>query len=200
MRDGPSQPKGTKGKDKPSAKKKANGPVLTATDLERYLFPFLRESDDGEQSAPLHIDYAAQQAKTEKIVKFFKDNTSDKHFIEIPIKPLTGKENWREWLVAMQLLFIQHGVWEVVTREAMPLPQSHPLSHWYQRMRNCAVALIYLNVTDAARNTTCFLHACMENDPDILLSNLYSHYCEGQMGFSQPGVHVQQQSSGHSHK
>lgn len=163
---------------KSDTKKKPNGPEFTASEMERYMYPLVGESDDPELAAPLHVDLTAQHIKTEKLVRFFKDNTSDKHFIEIQVNPLIGRENWREWLVSMQLLFQQHGIWEVMTREAKPLPQSHPLIVWYNRMRSCALALIYDNVSDTVRNGDCFQNACVAMDPDAVLEILFSHYSD----------------------
>ena len=162
-------------KAKPKTKKSNNSAAFTAADLQHYLFPGRRESDT--DSIP-SFDHTTQQAKTEKQVRFFKDNTHDKHFVQIPVEPLRGNENWREWLVAMQLLFVQHGVWEIVISELKPLPASHPLRVWYQRMRDCAVGLIYVNVSETVRKHSCFLASAVENDPDALMNHLWAHYGE----------------------
>lgn len=184
-----------KPKTKLNAKKRSNGPPFTAADLERYLFSAMamQDSEDSELAIPLHVDYSAQRLHTEKLVKLFKDSTSDKHFIEIPVDPLRGKENWREWLVAMQLLFVQHGVWEVVIKDAQPLARTHPLYCWYQRMRHCAVGLIYTNVSEAIRKQTCFLVAIVDNDPDSVMSHLHSHYGSAEDSFPEAS------SSTHQH-
>lgn len=169
---------GLEGAPKPKAKTKAKRPsgAFTAADLERYLFPVIHESEESENVFPSNVAQSIQQARTEKLVKFFKDNINDKHFVEIPVEPLRGHENWREWLVAMQLLFIQHGIWHVVAKDAKPLPESHPLSLWYLRMRDCAVGLIYVNVSDTVRKHDCFLGAATENDPNAMMSHLDAHY------------------------
>lgn len=170
-----------KPKTKLLAQKRTNGRPFTAADLERYLFQAMQDSEDGEIAVPLHVDFSARRIHTEKLVKFFRDNTGDKHFVEIPVEPLRGKENWREWLVAMQLLLIQHGIWEVVVKDAtMPLAKTHPLFYWYQRMRHCAVGLIYVHVSDFVRKQPCFLSAIAENDPDSIMTHLFAHYSEAE--------------------
>lgn len=169
---------GIEGASKPKSKtkpKQSSG-TFTAADLERYLFPVIHESEESENVLPSNVAQSVQQARTEKLVKFFKDNVNDKHFIEIPVEPLRGNENWREWLVAMQLLFIQHGIWHVVAKDAKPLPESHPLNLWYLRMRDTAVGLIYVNVSDTVRKHDCFLGAATENDPNAMMNHLDAHY------------------------
>jgi hypothetical protein len=160
----------SKAKTKP--KKSTQPPAFTSADLADYLFSGRRAAESDSQT----FDHGAQQAKTEKHVRFFKENAHDKHFIPIPVDPLRGEENWLEWVGAMQMLFIQHGIWEVVINDIKPLAAYHPLHIWYQRMRDCAVGLIYANVSAPLRKHVCFLNAVAENDSDVLMVHLYAHY------------------------
>ncbi|KAJ5855498.1 uncharacterized protein N7529_009442 [Penicillium soppii] len=110
----------SKAKKKP--KKSTQPPAFTSADLADYLFSGRRAAESDSQT----FDHGAQQAKTEKHVRFFKENAHDKHFIPIPVDPLRGEENWLEWLGAMQMLFISmasgklssmiSSLWPLITR------------------------------------------------------------------------------------
>lgn len=106
------------------------------------------------------------------------NTTHDKHFVPIEVPPLTGNNNWDPWLAAMRLLFRQHSVWPVVTAELQPLTPGHNLYLWYERMCDCAIALIYANVSEEVRRTPCFMSTAREDDADVLMSHLYAHYSE----------------------
>jgi hypothetical protein len=170
--------------------------TFSAADLDHFVFHGVHDSDDdispvpslventNRQSRPENIiEYAraeniAEQAKTVKYVKFFMNNSHDKHFVPFEVPALIGNENWEPWLAGMYLLFRQHSVWPVVTAELQPLPPSHNLHLWYKRMLDCAVALIYANVSDVVRNTHCFMRTLHDDDPDELMTHLYAHYAE----------------------
>ena len=161
--------------------------TFSAADLDHFVFRGVHDSDDdispvlspventNRQSRPENI---LEQAKTVKHVKFFMNNSHDKHFIPFEVPALIGNENWEPWLAGMYLLFRQHSVWPVVTAELQPLPRDHNLYLWYKRMLDCAVALIYANVSDMVRNTHCFMRTLHDDDPDNLMTHLYAHYAE----------------------
>lgn len=153
--------------------------TFSAADLDRFVFPYgAPDSDDDISSVPSLVENIAEQARTVKHVRFFMNTTHDKHFVPIEVPPLTGNDNWEPWLTAMRLLFRQHSVWAIVTAELQPLSPGHNLYLWYQRMCDCAVALIYANVSEGVRRTHCFMSTTREDDADVLMSHLYAHYSE----------------------
>jgi hypothetical protein len=159
----------------PSVQRPSN--PLPTIDLDGFPFPFnILDNDDSHSPLPLMVDDVAEQAKTLKHVKFFMNTTHDKHFIPIEVTPLTGHGNWEQWLSSMRLLFRQHSVWSVVTSELQPLPPSHNLYLWYRRMCDCAIGLIYANVSEEIRKSACFMHTACDDDPEVLISHLYVHY------------------------
>jgi hypothetical protein len=169
----------TKGKAKSSTspkKTKTGEREFTAAELGQYILQGLPGLHDSEESST--FEHNIQQAKSEKVVRFFKDNTYDKHFIPIPVDLLVDHDNWREWMVAMQLLFVQHGVWDVVIGEIIPLSASHTLHLWYQRLCDCVVGLVFANVSKPIRKHLCFLGAAAENDPEALIQCLWVHYSD----------------------
>lgn len=164
--------------------------TFSTADLDRFVFPFGGpDSDDDISSVPSLVENMAEQARTAKHVRFFMNTSHDKHFVPIEVPPLTGNENWELWLAAIRLLFRQHSVWPVMTGELQPLSPGHNLYLWYQRMCDCAVALIYANVSEEVRKTPCFISIALEDDADMLMSHLYAHY-------SMPGYggHTQEES------
>ncbi|CAI7630844.1 unnamed protein product [Penicillium discolor] len=154
--------------------------TFSAANLDRFVFPFgvVPDSDDDLSSVPSLVENIAEQARTAKHVRFFMNTSHDKHFVPIEVPPLTGHDNWDPWLSAMRLLFRQHSVWPVVTAELQPLSPGHNLYLWYQRMCDCAIALIYANVSEEVRRTPCFMSTVYDDDADILMSHLYAHYSE----------------------
>ncbi|CAI7592770.1 unnamed protein product [Penicillium viridicatum] len=155
--------------------------TFSAADLDRFVFPYgigAPDSDDDISSMPSLVENIAEQARTAKHVRFFMNTTHDKHFVPIEVPPLTGYNNWDPWLSAMRLLFRQHSVWPIVTAELQPLSPGHNLYLWYQRMCDCAIALIYANVSEEVRRTPCFMSTAREDDADILMAHLYAHYSE----------------------
>ncbi|CAI7595521.1 unnamed protein product [Penicillium glandicola] len=151
--------------------------TFSAADLNHFAFPYgIPDSDSDISSVPSLVENIAEQARTAKHVRFFMNTSHDKHFVSIEVAPLIGNSNWQSWLAAMRLLFRQHSVWPIVTGELQPLSPGHNLYMWYQRMRDCAIALIYTNVSEEVRRTTCFISTVREDDPDILMSHLYAHY------------------------
>ncbi|CAG8890025.1 unnamed protein product [Penicillium egyptiacum] len=188
-----SSPPKVKMEDIPEANpriQRPSNPVSTtfsAADLGHFVFHGDRDSDDDISTVPSLVENAnrqarpenlAEQARTVKHVKFFMNNSHDKHFIPFEFPALVGNENWDPWLAGMYLLFRQHSVWPVVTASLQPLPPGHNLYLWYKRMCDCAVALIYANVSDVVRNTHCFMSALRDDDPDDLMAYLYAHYAE----------------------
>ncbi|CRL25329.1 unnamed protein product [Penicillium camemberti] len=181
-----SSPPKVKMEDIPEANprvQRPGNPVSTpfsAADLERFVFPYsvVPDSDDDISSVPSLVENIAEQARTAKYVRFFMNTTHDKHFVPIEVPPLTGNNNWDPWLAAMRLLFRQHSVWPVVTAELQPLTPGHNLYLWYERMCDCAIALIYANVSEEVRRTPCFMSTAREDDADVLMSHLYAHYSE----------------------
>ncbi|KAJ5964843.1 uncharacterized protein N7479_004719 [Penicillium vulpinum] len=180
-----SSPSNVKMEDIPEANprmQRPSNPVSTtfaAADLDRFVYPFgIPDSDDDISTVPSLVENIAEQARTAKHVRFFMNTSHDKHFVPIEVPPLTGNENWQPWLAAMRLLFRQHSVWPIVTAELQPLSPGHNLYMWYQRMRDCAIGLIYANVSEQVRKTSCFMTTASEDDPDILMSHLYAHYSE----------------------
>ncbi|KAJ5207379.1 hypothetical protein N7491_001988 [Penicillium cf. griseofulvum] len=150
---------------------------LSTIDPDRFVFPFnIPDTDDDHSTVPSLVDNIAEQARTAKHVRFFMNTSHDKHFVPIEVTPLTGNENWEPWLAAMRLLFRQHSVWPIVTSELQPLPPGHNLYLWYQRMCDCAIGLIYTNVSEEVRKSPCFMSTVREDDPDVLMSHLYAHY------------------------
>lgn len=153
--------------------------TFSAADLDRFVFPYgAPDSDDDISSVPSLIENIAEQARTAKHVRFFMNTTHDKHFVPIEVPPLTGNDNWEPWLAAMRLLFRQHSVWPIVTAELQPLSPGHNLYLWYERMCDCAVALIYANVSEEVHRTHCFMSTLGEDDADVLMSHLHAHYSE----------------------
>ncbi|KAJ6168755.1 hypothetical protein N7497_001598 [Penicillium chrysogenum] len=152
--------------------------TFSATDLDHFVFHGLQDSDDDENIIERARTENIELAKTVKHVKFFMNNSHDKHFVPFQVPALIGYENWEPWLAGMYLLFRQHSVWPVVTAELEPLPPGHNLHLWYNRMLDCAVALIYANVSDVVRNTHCFMRTLHDDDPDELMAHLYAHYAE----------------------
>ncbi|KAJ5791215.1 uncharacterized protein N7518_008226 [Penicillium psychrosexuale] len=136
----------------------------------------VRDSDDDISSVPSLVENIAEQARTAKHVRFFMNTSHNKHFIPIEVPSLLGNENWEYWLAAMLLLFRQHSVWPTVTAELQPLSPSHNLYLWYQRMRDCAIELIYANVSEEVRKTPCFISTVRDDDPNVLMRHLYAHY------------------------
>ncbi|KAI2715243.1 hypothetical protein CBS147332_4897 [Penicillium roqueforti] len=134
------------------------------------------DSDDDISSVPSLVENIAEQARTAKHVGFFMNTSHNKHFIPIEVPSLLGNENWEYWLAAMLLLFRQHSVWPIVTAELQPLSPSHNLYLWYQRMRDCAIELIYANVSEEVRKTPCFISTVRDDDPNVLMRHLYAHY------------------------
>ncbi|KGO73772.1 hypothetical protein PITC_034880 [Penicillium italicum] len=180
-----SSPPKVKMEDIPEASPRVQRPsnplstTFSAADLDRFVFPYgTRDSDDDDSSAPSLVENMAEQARTAKHVRFFMNTSHDKHFVPIEVPPLTGNENWDAWSAAMRLLFRQHSVWPIVTAELQPLSPGHNLYLWYQRMCDCAIALIYANVSEEVRKTPCFMSTASEDDADILMSHLYAHYSE----------------------
>ncbi|KAJ5400207.1 hypothetical protein N7465_010696 [Penicillium sp. CMV-2018d] len=180
-----SSPPKVKMEDIPEANPRVQRPsnpvstTFSAADLDRFVFPFgALDSDDDISSMPSLVENIAEQARTAKHVRFFMNTTHDKHFVPIEVPPLTGHNNWDPWLSAMRLLFRQHSVWPIVTAELQPLSPGHNLYLWYQRMCDCAIALIYANVSEEVRRTPCFMSTAREDDADILMSHLYAHYSE----------------------
>lgn len=181
-----SSPPKVKMEDIPEANPRVQRPsnpvstTFSTTDLDRFVFPLgvVPDSDDDISSVPSLVENIAEQARTAKHVRFFMNTTHDKHFVPIEVPPLTGHDNWDPWLTAMRLLFRQHCVWPVVTAELQPLSPGHNLYLWYQRMCDCAIALIYANVSEEVRRTPCFMSTASEDDADILMSHLYAHYSE----------------------
>ncbi|EKV05244.1 Dipeptidyl-peptidase 5 [Penicillium digitatum Pd1] len=145
------------------------------TDLDRFVLPSCTSDSDDDVSL---VENTAEQARTAKHVRFFMNTTHDKHFVPIEVPPLTGNENWDSWLAAMGLLFRQHSVWHIVTAELQPLSPGHNLYMWYRRMCECAVALIYANVSEEVRKTPCFVSTVCEDNADNLITHLYAHYAE----------------------
>ncbi|KAJ5617282.1 hypothetical protein N7537_002396 [Penicillium hordei] len=180
-----SSPPKVKMEDIPEANPRVQQPsnpvstTFSAADLDRFVFPYgAPDSDDDMSSLPSLVENIAEQARTAKYVRFFMNTTHDKHFVPIEVPPLTGNDNWDPWLVAMRLLFRQHSVWPIVTSELQPLSPGHNLYLWYQRMRDCAIALIYANVSEEVRRTHCFMSTASEDDADVLMTHLYAHYSE----------------------
>ncbi|CAG8106111.1 unnamed protein product [Penicillium nalgiovense] len=197
----PSPPK-VKMEDIPEANPRVQRPsnplstTFSAADLDHFVFHGVHDSDDDFSSVPSLVENTnrqsrpeniieharaeniAEQAKTVKHVKFFMNNSHDKHFVSFEVPALIGNENWEPWLAGMYLLFRQHSVWPVVTAELQPLHPSHHLHLWYKRMLDCAVALVYANVSDVVRNTHCFMRTLHDDDPDELMTHLYAHYAE----------------------
>ncbi|KOS48019.1 hypothetical protein ACN38_g965 [Penicillium nordicum] len=180
-----SSPPKVKMEDIPEANprvQRPSNPVSTTfsiADLDRFAFSYgALGSDDDISPVPSLVENIAEQARTAKHVRFFMNTTHDKHFVPIEVPPLTGNANWGPWLAAMRLLFRQHSVWPIVTSELQPLSPNHNLYLWYQRMCDCAVALIYANVSEEVRRTSCFMSTAHEDDADILMSHLYAHYSE----------------------
>ncbi|CAG8065072.1 unnamed protein product [Penicillium nalgiovense] len=197
----PSPPK-VKMEDIPEANPRVQRPsnplstTFSAADPDHFVFHGVHDSDDDFSSVPSLVENTnrqsrpeniiehpraeniAEQAKTVKHVKFFMNNSHDKHFVPFEVPALIGNENWEAWLAGMYLLFRQHSVWPVVTAELQPLHPSHNLHLWYKRMLDCAVALIYANVSDVVRNTHCFMRTLHDDDPDELMTHLYAHYAE----------------------
>jgi hypothetical protein len=149
--------------------------TFSTAEMEQHFPPTFINSIHSDNDIQM-LDDVAEQAKTLKQVKFFMSNTYDKHFIPIDVPTLTGSENYRYWRASMKLLFRQHGVWSVVNEEVQPLSRSHPLYLWYERMLDCAVGLIYSNVSEEIRKTPCFLSTVLHNDPDELMAHMYAHY------------------------
>ncbi|KAJ5170841.1 uncharacterized protein N7500_003624 [Penicillium coprophilum] len=150
---------------------------FSTANMDRFPFPNSIPDSDGEISTvPSLVENIAEQARTAKHVRFFMNTSHDKHFIPIEVTPLTGNENWDSWLAAMRLLFRQHSVWPIITAELQPLTPDHNLYLWYQRMCDCAIGLIYANVSEAVRKSPCFVSTVREDDPDALMSHLYAHY------------------------
>ncbi|KAJ5824610.1 hypothetical protein N7447_006950 [Penicillium robsamsonii] len=151
--------------------------AFSTANLDRFGFPYdVPGSDDDISTLPSLEENIAEQARTAKHVRFFMNTSHDKHFIPIEVAPLTSNENWQSWLAAMRLLFRQHSVWPVVTAELQPLNPGHNLYLWYQRMCDCAIGLIYTNVSEEVRRSPCFMTTAREDDPDVLMSHLYAHY------------------------
>ncbi|KUM62695.1 hypothetical protein ACN42_g4408 [Penicillium freii] len=182
-----SSPPKVKMEDIPEANPRVQRPsnpvstTFSAADLDRFVFPYgvgAPDSDDDISSMPSLVENIAEQARTAKHVRFFMNTTHDKHLVPIEVPPLTGYNNWDPWLSAMRLLFRQHSVWPIVTAELQPLSPGHNLYLWYQRMCDCAIALIYANVSEEVRRTPCFMSTAREDDADILMSHLYAHYSE----------------------
>ncbi|KAJ5942997.1 hypothetical protein N7516_003165 [Penicillium verrucosum] len=180
-----SSPPKVKMEDIPEANprvQRPSNPVSTTfsiADLDRFAFSYgAIGSDDDISPVPSLVENIAEQARTAKHVRFFMNTTHDKHFVPIEVPPLTGNANWGPWLAAMRLLFRQHSVWPIVTSELQPLSPNHNLYLWYQRMCDCAVALIYANVSEEVRRTSCFMSTAHEDDADVLMSHLYAHYSE----------------------
>jgi hypothetical protein len=179
-----SSPPKVKMEDIPEANPRVQRPsnplstTFSATDLDHFVFHGLQDSDDDENIIERARTENIELAKTVKHVKFFMNNSHDKHFVPFQVPALIGYENWEPWLAGMYLLFRQHSVWPVVTAELEPLPPGHNLHLWYNRMLDCAVALIYANVSDVVRNTHCLMSTLHDDDPDELMAHLYAHYAE----------------------
>lgn len=153
--------------------------TMSAADLNQFFFPVRAghsSSENDDTSVPPVLDHAAEQAHTAKHVGFFMIDKYDKHFIPIKVNTLTGHENYHIWLAGMELLFRQHPVWSLVMGEIQPLRPTHSLYMWYQRMRDCAVSLIYANVSDEIIQTPFFLATLGKNDPIDLMHYIFTHY------------------------
>ncbi|KAJ5787987.1 Dipeptidyl-peptidase 5 [Penicillium paradoxum] len=150
--------------------------ILRPNNLDRFFTsvgPFGTEDESSDASL---LESMAEQARTVKHVKFFMGDSHDKHFIPVEVVTLTGHENYAVWFAGMTLLLRQHSVWPLTVGDLKPLAPSHPLYMWYERMLDCAVSLIYANVSNEIRKSRCFLHSVATNDPDELMAHIWVHY------------------------
>ncbi|KAJ5151227.1 uncharacterized protein N7482_010479 [Penicillium canariense] len=136
-------------------------------------------SESGHDDPVVTDDYAdpreKAKARTLRNVQAFLDNTKDKHYIDIRLDQLTGRTNFNNWNVGMELLLRMHQVWCVVDDYA-PLDESHELYPWYDHMVTVAISLIYANVSPEIRAQRCFRQLLMERCPDDMMIHLWVHY------------------------
>lgn len=130
------------------------------------------DSEDEEEQA----FKALARKRTRKYVRAFLDKEKDKHFIDMKIDPLLGRENYFPWVYAIEYQLKMHQVWEIVEDDLCPLRKTDSLYMWYKRMKDVACAVIYANVGDVVRKTGCFIGTIKEGDPTEVFNHLYTHY------------------------
>ncbi|KAJ5815674.1 hypothetical protein N7474_007451 [Penicillium riverlandense] len=94
---------------------------------------------------PPEAFYAFQkspQELTPRHLDFFANNTIDKHYMAMDIAPLSGKDNFAEWVVKMESLLKMHQVWAIVGAQLEPLPTNHEPFLVYQHMETVALTCI----------------------------------------------------------
>ncbi|KAJ5591515.1 uncharacterized protein N7459_001884 [Penicillium hispanicum] len=130
------------------------------------------DTDEEERA----IWHARQKRTTARYVEAFLDASRDKHYVDIKLSPLTGPENYAEWIVGIKVLLRMHQVWEVVQETIVSLEPEDRLYPWFQRMRHTGVALIYAHISPEVRQHSCVLTAISEGNPNDLMHHIWAHF------------------------
>lgn len=132
------------------------------------------ESED-ETTSEL-IQRGKEIKKTLQYVNAFLDSTKDKHFFEVPITPLKGRENWDSWVAAVEVVLRMQQVWVLFVEEIVPLDKQHEMYVWYDRMLDVGMAVILKNVAAPIREHPCFIRSLVQRDPAGMMGHLWAHY------------------------
>ena len=119
---------------------------------------------------------ARETRRTLRHIKAFLEVSKDKHYIDINLAPLTGPDNYGEWLVGMGVILRMHHVWELVLGTLVVLDEEDKMNIWLERMANTAVALIYAHLSAEIRAHKCIMRAVVQGEPGNLMNQLYSHF------------------------
>lgn len=122
------------------------------------------------------IEQGKETTKTLRYITTFLDSSKDKHYIDVPIAPLKGRENWETWTIGIEVVLRMHQVWPLFEPDVVPLEKEHEMFVWYDRMVDVAMAVVYRNVARAVRQHPCFMRSVLQRDPAGMMSHLAAHY------------------------
>lgn len=140
------------------------------------------DSDEDENNSFQEEAQVEEEQQTLRHLDFFLDHSKDKHFIPLTIEPLTGTENYKSWLIGIELLMRQHQVWQLAIGEIGPLDESHDRYLWWELMRDVAITCIFANVSPEIRKDPCFVCAVDNKDPELIMQMLWMHFSESKGG------------------
>lgn len=149
------------------------------TDFSRHSDVFSNKPKPAEsvdETTKELIERGKETTKTLRYINAFLDSTKDKHYIDVPIAPLKGRENWETWSIGIRVVLRMHQVWALFEKDIAPLDREHEMFVWYDRMVDVAMAIIYRNVARAVRQHPCFMRSILQRDPAGMMSHLAAHY------------------------
>ncbi|KAJ5752005.1 hypothetical protein N7520_008922 [Penicillium odoratum] len=173
---------------------KASQPNFSSTDNPRPESASSAEDPQLQDSVPTSVnnedeDMPSDDDDDEDYIENERDRTrqcvrefltmTDKHFVNMEIRPLVGKRNWLSWLSTIHMQLRMHQVWEVVGENLIPLDEGDELFYGYERMKDVGCAVIYANLSTALKDIPCFWSTLQHRDPALLMSRLEGHFSKG---------------------